>query len=121
MPMTQADLPNVRRLASNGAFSFTGHASQQIISRGIPYDDVESILTSQTNQIIECQSPSCMPGKTHTNERVLLYDPQSRVDAIVVFCPIFLPTPEIRIITVELVDNAIWIRQPGQTPCLIRR
>ncbi len=121
MPMTQANLPDIRRLASNGAFSFTGHASQQIISRGISYDDVESILTSQTNQIIECQSPSCAPGKPHTNERVLVYDPQSRTDAIVVFCPLFLPTPEIRIVTVEIVDDTIWIRQNGQIPCLIRR
>lgn len=121
MPMTQANLPDIRRLASNGAFSFTGHASQQIISRGIPYNDVEDILTSQTNQIIECQSPSRMPGKAHTNERILLYDPKSPVDAIVVFCPLFLPAPEIRIITVEMVDSAIWIRRDGQIPCLIRR
>lgn len=121
MPMTQADLPDIRRLASNGALSFTAHAAQQIVSRGILYDDVEKILTSQTNQIIECQSPSCAPGKAHTNERVLVYDPQSQVDAIVIFCPLLLPTPDIRIVTVEMVDDAIWTRQNGQIPCLVRR
>lgn len=119
--MPQANLPDIRQLASNGALSFTEHASQQIISRGISCDNVENILTSQTNQIIEYQSPSCTPGRTHTNERVLVYDPHSRIDAIVVLCPLFLPTPEIRIITVEIVDEAVWIRQNGKIPCLVRR
>ena len=91
--MNQSDLPTVRHLAQNGAFSFTNHAYEQMLMRDVSFDDVEAILISHTNQIIECQSPSMTPGKEHADERVLLYDPRSSKDAIVVFIVLFTPTP----------------------------
>lgn len=118
--MTNAHLPSIRRLAQNGAFSFTNHAYDQMLNRDVSYDDVEAILTSPTNQIIECQSPSSTPGKEHNDERVLLYDPYGPKDAIVVFVALFIPTPELRIVTIENVDNAVWERKEG-TPCLVRK
>lgn len=61
--MNQSDLPTVRLLARNGAFSFTNHAYKQMLNRDVSFDDVEAILISPTNQIIECQSPSSTPEK----------------------------------------------------------
>lgn len=119
--MTQADLPVIRQLAQNGAFSITSHAYDQMRDRGITYDDVESILTSATNQIIETQSPSRTPGKAHADERVLLYDPCGGKDAIVIFVALLVPAPDLRIVTVEHVDNAKWERKGGQVPCLVRK
>ena len=119
--MTQADLPAVRQLAKNGAFTITKHAYGQMLARGITYDEVESILTSPTNQIIECQSPSKTPGKQHTDERILLYDPCGGIDAIVIFVVILIPAPDLRIVTVENVDNKKWNRSEGATPCLVRK
>lgn len=118
--MNQSDLPTVRHLAQNGAFSFTNHAYAQMLMRDVSFDDVEAILISHTNQIIECQSPSMTPGKEHADERVLLYDPRSSKDAIVVFIVLFTPTPELRVITVENVDERIWKRKQG-IPCLVRK
>lgn len=119
--MTQADLSAIRQLAKNGAFSFSDHAYAQMLNRGITYDDVESILTSSTNQIIECQSPSCTPGKSHTDERILLYDPCASKDAIVIFVLLLVPAPDLRIVTVEYVDSAKWERNEGSVPCLVRK
>ena len=118
--MTQSDLPIVRRLVQNGAYSFSDHAYSRMLERDISFDDLEAILTSCTNQIIECQSPSMTPGKEHADERVLLYDPRSSKDAIVVFIVLFTPTPELRVITVENVDEKIWKRKQG-IPCLVRK
>ena len=50
--MNQSDLPTVRLLARNGAFSFTNHAYKQMLNRDVSFDDVEAILISPTNQII---------------------------------------------------------------------
>lgn len=119
--MTQTDLPAVRQLARNGAFSITGHAYDQMLARNITYDDIEGILTSNTNQIIECQSPSNAPGKKHADERILLYDPCGGKDAIVIFVALLIPSPDLRIITVENVDTAIWERSEGSIPCLVRK
>lgn len=119
--MTQSDLPTLRRLVGNGVLSYSGHAYQRMLDRGISHEDVEDILTSNTNQIIECQSPSCTPGKEHVDERVLIYDPNNQVDAIVIVSPLFQPAPDVRVITAQKVDDAIWVRQKGKTPCLIRR
>lgn len=119
--MNQSDLPTIRQLAQNGAFSFSDHAFAQMLSRNITYDDVERILISQTNQIVECQSPSQTPGKQHKDERVLLYDPCDEKDAIIIFVVLLVPSPDIRVVTVENVDDAIWKREKGKNPCLVRK
>lgn len=118
--MQQSDLKDVRLLARNGCFTFTSHAFQQMLDRGISYSDVENILISPSNQIIECQSPSSKRGMKHSDERVLLYDPNSAKDTIVVFVVLFAPSIELRIITVENVNYDIWERQRG-IPCLVRK
>lgn len=38
--MNQSDLPTVRLLARNGAFSFTNHAYKQMLNRDVSFDDV---------------------------------------------------------------------------------
>lgn len=119
--MTEKDLPAIRQLVGNGSFSFTKHAYRQMLDRNISYTDVENILTSPTNQIVECQSRSYTLGKEHTDERVLIYDPNNKVDAIVIVSPLFRPTPEIRVITVERVNDTVWTRYSGKIPCLIRK
>lgn len=118
--MTQSDLPAVRRLVQNGAYSFSDHAYSRMLERDISFDDLEAILTSSTNQIIECQSPSNTPGKEHADERVLLYDPCGPKDAIVVFAVTFDTAPNLHIVTVENVDDTKWQRQSG-VPCLVRK
>ena len=101
--MNQSDLPTVRLLARNGAFSFTNHAYKQMLNRDVSFDDVEAILISPTNQIIECQSPSSTPGKEHSDERVLLYDPCGSKDTIIIFVVLFTPTPDLRVVTVKML------------------
>jgi hypothetical protein len=119
--MTQSDLPQFRQLACNQAFSISKHAYNQMLKRDISYDDVEAILSSNTNQIIECQSPSSTPGKEHCDERILIYDPMY-FKAVILVCIIhFYPAPEIRIVTTEIVDEGKWIKKDGANPCLVRK
>lgn len=118
--MTQSDLPTIRLLAKNGAFGVTRHAYDRMLERNISFDDIEGILTSPTNQIVECQSPSNTPGKEHNDERVLLYDPYGPKDCIIIFVALFNPTIELRIITVENVNEGKWKRREG-IPCLVRK
>ena len=91
-----------------------------MLKRDVSFDDVEAILISPTNQIIECQSPSSTPGKEHADERVLLYDPCGSKDTIIIFVVLFTPTPDLRVVTVENVDEEIWERKEG-IPCLARK
>lgn len=119
--MNQSDLPTIRQLAKNGAFSATNHAYSQMLGRSITYDDVKNILTSTTNQIIECQSPSQAIGKQHKDERVLVYDPCSSKDVIVVFVVLLVPVPDLRIVTVEKVDYTKWEKNDGSIPSLTRK
>ena len=119
--MTQADMPQIRQLACNGAFSYTGHAFTQMLDRDITYDDIEAILVSATNQLIECQSPSNTPGKEHRDERLLFYDPFYSKEIILICIILFQPMPEIRVITAEMVDHTKWEKNEGSVPCLIRK
>ncbi len=41
--MNQSDLPAIRQLAKNDAFSATNHAYSQMLDRGITYDDVKNL------------------------------------------------------------------------------
>lgn len=119
--MRVSDLPNLRRLARAKSITYSGHALNQMRDRGIRTDDIESILESNTNQLIEIQSPSTAPGKQHRNERDLIYDPNHCPDAIVIIVILLKPFPEIRVVTVELPDNSIWERHPGNNPALTRK
>lgn len=119
--MNQSDLPAVRQLVANGAFSISDHAYSQMLDRKIDYDDVEGVLSSSTNQIVECQSPSANLACPHTDERVLIYDPCYPKEIIVIVVALLIPAPEIRVITAMYIDNGIWTKKPGQIPALVRK
>ena len=118
--MTQSDLPHLRQLAKNGQVNYSGHAFKQMLSRRISTFLVEAILMSSTNQLIETQSPSSTPGKEHTDERVLIYDPHSSSNVIVICAISLFPLPQITVITAEYVQDDKWERVSGN-PALIRK
>lgn len=119
--MKTSDLSDLRRVARSKAITYSGHAMDQMLKRGITTDDVEEILESMTNQLIEVQSPSLTPGKRHQNERDLIYDPNHRPDAIIVMVLLFNPSPEIRVVTVEMPSDEIWNHNLGADPALTRK
>lgn len=119
--MMQSDLPAIRQLASNGSFSASDHTLQRMLDRDILYEDVENVLISTNNQIIETQSPSKAPGKGHDDERVLIYDPNYKKPLIVICAILYVPFPEIRIVTVELVKESTWEKRNGEIPGLVRK
>ena len=118
--MNQENLASIRCLAKNGSVNYTNHATDQIFTRKIDYEDIQKILVSNSNQIIEYQNPSQTPGKEHSDGRYLIYDPCS-ADLIVVLVFVAIPIPELRIITVEPVDETVWIRKNGAIPALARK
>jgi ABC-type Zn uptake system ZnuABC Zn-binding protein ZnuA len=115
------DLPDLRRVAKAKSITYSGHAFEQMLNRGISSDDIEDILKSNTNQLIETQSPSTTPGKMHKDERNLIYDPNHNPDAIIVIVLLFNPFPEIRVVTVELPDSNIWEKHIHGNPALTRK
>ncbi len=119
--METKDLPNLRRVARSGAVTYTGHALDQMLDRGIKTDDVEEILGSSTNQLIEVQSPSVTSGKCHKDERILIYDPEHDPDAIAVITLQFNPGVELLVITAEMPKTDIWDKIIGRNPTLIRK
>lgn len=119
--MTKSDLPNLRILANNNQISYTDHAFDQMLERGISRSDVKNILCSPTNQLIETQSPSKTKGKEHRDERALVSDPKYRDSIIVVLVILFKPLPEIRIVTVEYAREEEWDTHIGNDPWLVRK
>ena len=119
--MNSSDLSAMRQLVRNNGFSTTVHATDQMLARDISYDEVKDVLTSTTNQIVECQSPSQTIGQSHTDERVLIFDPYYPKDIIVIIVILFRPLPEVRVVTVEHVDYTIWNRISGTPPFLVRK
>lgn len=119
--MTKHDLPDMRLLAANENINYSGHALDQMFERDITTDDVENVLRSDTNQLIETQSPSAAIGRSHSDERFLIYDPKYTMDIIVVGVLQFVPLPEIYIVTVERVRDEVWDRIDGADPCLVRK
>ena len=115
------DLPDLRRVASAKAITYSGHALEQMLNRGVSTENIEDILKSNTNQLIETQSPSTTPGKMHRDERNLIYDPNHNPDAIVVIVLLFNPFPEIMVVTVELPASDIWERHIERNPALTRK
>lgn len=118
--MTRNDLPQFRLLAKNSEIDYSDHALKRMIKRGITLDSVEEILRSESNQLIETQSPSLSPGKEHADERVLIFDPNSPADVIVVCVITFSPLPQITVVTVQHADDEKWNRVSGD-PALIRK
>jgi len=119
--MTKADLPDLRRLATNNRISYSEHATDQMLDRDISRADVKDILSSPTNQLIETQSPSKAAGKAHSDERALVSDPLHKSAVIVVLVILFDPVPEIRVITAEPALADRWDTHIGDDPWLVRK
>lgn len=118
--MKKEDLPDLRKLAAMGAIEYSGHAIDRMLERGVSTENIEEILKSSSNQLIEVQSPSKVSGKEHSDERDLIFDPCNLCEIVVVIVILFTPTPSIRVVTVENVDGAKWIKYPDRNPSLVR-
>lgn len=113
-------IASIRMQAQAGNISYTGHATQRMISRNITSETVERILSANDNQIVDIQSPSKKVGKEHTDSRYLVYSPNNE-DVIVVSLLLSQPKPEVRVVTVEQVDDDIWDRNKGGNPAIKRK
>lgn len=122
--MTKKDLPTLRQLAANkGQITYSKHGHSQLVSRGYTTDDVEKILTSKSNQLVETQSPCLVPGpRFHKNERYVISDPGHHPDtAVVLALDMSNPSsPQIVIITVEPALDTVWDKDPSKDPWLTR-
>ena len=119
--MTKSDLPSLRLLANNNQITYTSHATQQMLKRGIMRDEVKAVLLSPTNQLIETQPPSKTPGKEHAEERALISDPCAKKDIVVVVIILFNPYPEVRVVTVEYAKDEVWSKNKSVDPWLVRK
>lgn len=121
--MTKNDLPDLRRLAANGQITYSNHALQQMLARGCFTADVEQILKSNTNQLVETQSPSAAAGRQHRDSRYIIADPEFTPDtAVVITLDVSNPTaPQINIITVEPALDAVWDKDKTKDPWLTRK
>lgn len=120
--MTKNDLPTLRQLARNtNQIKYSDHALQQMLARGYKTDDVEAILTSGTNQLVEAQPPS-QGTRAHRNWRYVISDPAFQPDSAVVIVLNFSnpASPEIVVITVEPAEDVTWSKDPGKDPWLTR-
>ena len=120
--MTKNDLPTLRQLARNtNQINYSDHALKQMRSRGYKMDDVEKILTSATNQLVETQPP-CGGLRPHRNPRYVISDPAFQPDsAVVIILDLSDPaSPEIVVITVESADDTVWSKNRNQDPWLTR-
>lgn len=118
--MKREDLPSMRLLAKNRQITYSDHAIDQMFDRNISDVDVEAVLCSSSNQLIEVQPPSKTPGKQHKDERVLISDPQYDPAIIVVFALQLKPMPGLVIVTVEHVLDDSWVKSPSCDPWLKR-
>lgn len=122
--MTKNDLPTLRQLAANKSqITYSTHGHAQMLARGYTTADVEAILTSSTNQLVEIQPPSNRPGmKPHRNARYIISDPNFKPDtAIVLVLDLSnLASPQIVIITVEPAEDLVWAKDPSKDPWLTR-
>lgn len=118
---TKAHLPQIRLLAKNREPTLSYHATFQMIDRGISLKNVQDVLKSSTNQVLEIQPPCTIPGRCHKDERILIFDPQYNMPLIVVCSIIFKDSiPTIHLVTAELVDNDIWTNSGLDDPALVR-
>lgn len=96
---------SIRLLAKNNALLYKGHAFDQMMLRGIESTDVESILKSTTNEILEIQPPTTRSK----DERILIYDSEYPKEIIVV--TVMTNFPRVEVITAEFVDYNIWKKE----------
>lgn len=119
--MTQQEFQTLRHMANQDKITYTGHAFQQMLDRGIRKDEVKKVLSSDRNQLIEVQPSSGNPSKPHKDPRFLFSDPDNEREIIVVTVLPILPEPEIRVITVECASSEIWDKDKEKNPWLIRK
>ena len=120
--MTKNDLPTLRQLARNTTqIKYSHHALQQMLARGYKTDDVETLLSSGTNQLVETQPP-CGGPRAHRNWRYVISDPAFQPDsAVVIALNMSNPaSPEIVVITVEPAEDVAWNKDPTKDPWLTR-
>lgn len=122
--MTKRDLPTLRLLASNpDQIQYSKHGHKQMQSRGYSTDDVEKILSSKSNQLVEVQPPCLVAGsRFHKDPRFVISDPEFHPNTAVVIalnCDIHA-SPVITVITVEPVLDTIWAQDPTKDPWLTR-
>lgn len=118
---TKVYLPQIRLLAKNREPTLSYHATFQMIDRGISLKNVQDVLKSSTNQVLEIQPPCPIPDRCHKDERILIFDPQYNMPLIVVCSIIFKDSiPTIHLVTAELVDNNIWTNSGLDDPALVR-
>lgn len=98
-------ISSIRQLAKNTSPLYKAHAFEQMMLRGIESSDVENILTSDTNEIIEIQPPT----NSAKDERILIYDSNYPKEIIVV--SVMTNFPRIEVITAEFVDYNIWKKE----------
>ncbi len=96
---------SIRLLAKNTKPLYKGHAFDQMMLRGIESTDVENILKSDTNEILEIQPPTAKSK----DERILVYDSQYPKEIIIV--TVMTNFPSIEVITTEFVDYNIWKKE----------
>ncbi len=120
--MTKKDLPTFRQLVKNQQIDMTKHAVQQCLSRGYSVDDVVTILSSSSNQLVEVQPPCSTPGKAHRDERYVIADPEYSPETAVVTClDLFDPAnPRVVVVTVEPALDKVWKKNKDADPWLIR-
>lgn len=122
--MTKNDLPTLRLLASNTSqIRYSKHGHSQMQTRGYSTNDVERILTSKTNQLVEVQPPCLVKGpRFHKDPRYVISDPTFNPDtAVVIALDLSVPSsPLIWIITVEPALNTVWAKNPAKDPWLTR-
>ena len=122
--MTKNDLPTLRLLARNTSqIHYSIHGHSQMLARGYSTTDVERILTSNTNQLIEVQPPCLVRGpRFHKDPRYVISDPAFHPDtAVDIALDFSVPSsPLIWVITVEPALNAIWDKDPTKDPWLTR-
>ena len=118
---TKVYLPQIRLLAKNREPTLSYHAASQMIDRGISLNNVQDVLKSSTNQVLEIQPPCTIPGRCHKDERILIFDPQYNMPLIVVCSIIFKDSiPTIHLVTAESVDNNVWTNSGLDDPALVR-
>lgn len=115
--MDQSYLPDIKKLVSAGQITYKLHGCLREMECGITTQDIFNVLTSTKNQVIEIQKPT----SKSPDERVLVFDPTYEKDIIVVLALMITIAPEVRVITVELVDYDLWDIHTNGEVSLVRK
>lgn len=111
----------ISRLVKNGAYIISNHSYDRMRERGITINEIETVLTDKSLQLIETQSPSSTPGKEHADERYLVSSPHC--GDLVIVCSIVWGNGliNVEIITAFFAMDSIWDKNSGNDPWLIRK